>query len=72
MAFRVPRTATKFYVPIISVVMLTHDTCWPHGEDVFTQLVDCGPRGDVTEFEPVGWIYRQENVIFTKRTKKKK
>jgi hypothetical protein len=68
-AFRVPWTASKFYVPIIFVVVLAHDTRWPHGEYMFTQLVDCGHVGDVTQLEPVGWIYGHENVIFIKRVK---
>ena len=71
MAFRVPWSASKSYVPIMSVVMLAHDTRWPHGEYMFTQLVDCGPVGEVTQLEPVGWIYRHENVIFIKRMKEK-
>jgi hypothetical protein len=69
--FRVPWTASKSYVPIMSVVMLAHDTGWPHGDQMFTQLVDCSPVGEVTQFEPVGWIYRHENVVFIKRMKEK-
>ncbi len=64
MAFRVPWTASKSYIPIMSVVMLAHDTRWPHGEYMTTQLVDCGLVGEITQLEPVGWIYRHENVIY--------
>jgi hypothetical protein len=55
----------------MSVVMLAHDTRCPHGEYMFTQLVDCDPVGEATQLEPVGWIYRHENVIFIRRMNEK-
>src|SRR5260370_2599468 len=51
--FGVPWAASKSYVPIIFVVMLAHDTRWPHGEYIFTQLVDCRLVDKVAYLEAV-------------------
>ena len=39
---------------------------------LFMQLVGCSHVGEVTQLEPVGWIYGHENVIFIEGMKGKK
>ena len=69
-AFGVPRVAGKSYAPVMSVALLARDARWPHGEDLFTQLFDCSLIGEITQFKPVGRVYRQKNVVLIKRMRK--
>lgn len=69
-AFRVPWVAGKSYAPVMSVALLARDARGPHGEYLFTQLINCGLIGEITQLEPVGRIYRQKNVVLMKCMKK--
>jgi hypothetical protein len=37
---------------------------------LFTQLFDCSLIGEITQFKPVGRVYRQKNVVLIKRMRK--